>query len=210
MKIHFIKKSYNGPVILWGMYFHRGNEIESLIDALQEIINEKQVTIIAFEVDDWNREFSPWATNVLDESFSGEAQRTLDYIIKEIISQYSNRDIYIMGYSLAGLFALWALSKTDIFKGAASCSGSLWYPGFVTYIKKQTHVKNKNIYISLGGKESKTKNRLMSGIGNCTDELVKFLKNDNNIKYEMNPGGHFADASKRLAKAVKWILEQII
>ncbi|ERL11412.1 hypothetical protein HMPREF1248_0438 [Coriobacteriaceae bacterium BV3Ac1] len=34
-------------------------------------------------------------------------------------------EAYISGYSLAGLFALWSLYQTDIFKGAACVSGSL-------------------------------------------------------------------------------------
>ena len=39
--------------------------------------------------------------------------------------------IGIAGYSLAGLFALYALYKTDAFTRVASMSGSLWFPGIM-------------------------------------------------------------------------------
>ncbi len=39
----------------------------------------------------------------------------------------------IAGYSLAGLFALWAVYQTGLFDRAASVSGSLWFDGFLTF-----------------------------------------------------------------------------
>ena len=110
-----------------------------------------------------------------------------------------------MGYSLAGLFALWAMYQTDIFAGCATCSGSMWYPGFVEYVNSQPTLANKHIYFSLGGKESRTSDRLMATVADRTKEIYDLLKKDNDVIYEINPGGHFADSGKRLAKAVKWI-----
>ena len=66
------------------------------------------------------------------------------------IQSQANKPLYIMGYSLAGLFALWAMYQTDIFAGCATCSGSMWYPGFVEYVNSQPTLANKQIYISLG------------------------------------------------------------
>lgn len=60
-----------------------------------------------------------------DIDFPGNGEQTLEYITNGLIpavrSKYGNeREIYIMGYSLAGLFALWACARrTDIFAGAA-------------------------------------------------------------------------------------------
>ena len=34
------------------------------------------------------------------------------------------------------------------------------------------------------------------------------LKDQNAVKYELNSGGHFADAGKRLAKGLRWMLEE--
>ena len=41
----------------------------------------------------------------------------------------------IAGYSLGGLFALYALCRSDCFARAASMSGSLWFPNFSAYIQ---------------------------------------------------------------------------
>ena len=45
---------------------------------------------------------------------------------------------------------------------------------------------------------------LKKGYERYLKESEKILKKENTVKYEMNPGGHFADSGKRLAKAVKW------
>lgn len=212
MKVHVLIKNKTGPIILWGMYPHRENELEKTKAAIVEKIGKSSYTLIAFEVLDWKGEFSPWKSPILDESFSGGVNKTLDYLVNELVpilkNQYGpNREIYLMGYSLAGLFALWSMYQTDLFAGALSCSGSLWYPEFISYVKKSIPLKNRKIYISLGGKEANTKNKLMATIADCTKEMVDILKIDNIVKYEMNSGGHFADAGKRLAKAVEWIVD---
>lgn len=115
--------------------------------------------------------------------------------------------VYNLVENQTGPIILWGMYQTDIFAGAISCSGSLWYPEFIPYVKKKKPFKNCKSYISLGGKEANTKNKLMAMIADCTKEMVEILKVDNIVKYEMNSGGHFADAGKRLAKAVLWIVD---
>lgn len=68
----------------------------------------------------------------------------------------------------------------------------------------------EHFYLSLGGKEEKTKNPVMARVGDRTRTQERILRNDLKVKHttlEFNSGGHFADAQKRLAKAVKWLLE---
>ena len=207
---HTYDYGMDGPIIIWGMFPHRENELDNSIEAIRQFVGETAYTLVVFQVEDWNKEFSPWTSEQLDASFSGGADTTLEWLLNTCIPKVketygSNREIYLMGYSLAGLFALWALTKTDVFAGAASCSGSLWYPRFVDYINDNC-VKEKRIYLSLGGKEAKTANPLMARIADCTGILEQHLKKQNIVKMEMNPGGHFADSGKRLAKAVKWIV----
>ncbi len=36
--------------------------------------------------------------------------------------------------AISGLFALWALYRTDFFAGAVSASGSVWFPGFREFV----------------------------------------------------------------------------
>lgn len=211
MKTYTYDYGTEGPVILWGMFLHRENELENSVKTIRQYVGDKSYILMAFQVEDWNKEFSPWPSEQMEKSFAGGGSATLDWLlhicIPKIREKYgSDREIYLIGYSLAGLFALWTLTKTDVFAGIASCSGSLWYPGFVDYMK-ETYVSNKRIYLSLGGKEANTKNSLMATIADCTKSLEQQLKEDNIVKLEMNPGGHFADSGKRLAKAVKWIVK---
>ena len=49
-----------GPIILWGMYPHRGNEISHMWDCLMETVNGQDFLFCAFQVKDWNGDFSPW------------------------------------------------------------------------------------------------------------------------------------------------------
>ena len=65
--------------------------------------------------------------------------------------------------------------------------------------------------LSLGGKEEKTKNAVMATVGDRTREQEKLLLEDSfaeQVVLEWNPGGHFADSGKRLAKGIKWLMEK--
>ena len=214
MQLHTLRTGKKGPVILWGMYEFRERELLNTYETIERLTGDCDYTLIAFEVTDWNREFSPWKSKEVDASFLGEAPYTLAVLRNEYLPQIreqygKERSIYLMGYSLAGLFALWTMCETDVFAGAGSCSGSLWYPQFVPYLTEHLNeISGKRIYISLGGKEANTKDQLMSTIADRTRETVEVLKKCCAVKYELNPGGHFADPGKRLAKAVRFLAEE--
>ena len=213
MQTHTLIASDHGPVILWVMYPHKGDESERMAEAAKEL--KDKCTMVAIQVDAWNRDLSPWSSELVDSSFAGDAAKTLNYIEESVfmeqeilnIQNLPQRRVYIMGYSLAGLFALWSMYQIDAFAGCATCSGSLWYPGFTEYVESQPKLKDKKIYLSLGGKESRTPDKLMATVGDRTKSAYEFLKKDNRVIYEINSGGHFADSVKRLMKAVRWIVD---
>lgn len=63
----------------------------------------------------------------------------------------------IIGYSLAGLFALYAIYQTDTFSRVGSMFGSLWFPGMKEYILiHEPKCWPDCMYFSLGDKERKT------------------------------------------------------
>ena len=72
MKIHTLLTSRTGPVILWGMYPHRDQELEKTVQAISNLAGIGRYTLIAFEVSDWNGSFSPWKTPLLEETFPVE------------------------------------------------------------------------------------------------------------------------------------------
>ena len=166
---------------------------------------------------DWESCLSPWPTGQISKGvgpFAGKADEFLKALESEVREEVSKiRDltpsaIYIAGYSLAGLFALYSLYKTDLFDGAACCSGSLWYPGFTDYVKTNDFIKiPQRLYMSLGNKESVVKNPVFASVEDKTKEVYKFYKEAGiNVKFEMNPGNHITDVNHRVAKGVSSLL----
>ena len=86
---------------------------------------------------------------------------------------------------------------------------SLWIDGWMEYIRSKKLMRDAYIYLSLGSKEERTKNPLMSTVGDCTRETYELLKKKQAVKktvLQWNKGGHFADADARLVKGILWLL----
>lgn len=184
------------------------HELASLENEVREIEKRtsKEFRFIATKVENWNDDLSPWKAPAVfkTEDFGGGASKTLENIIA--LCTDKNRKYYIGGYSLAGLFALWAACQTDIFPGVAAASPSVWFPGFIDYMKTYK-MKSQNVYLSLGDREEKTRNPVMAQIGNCIKEEYRcLLENGINCILEWNKGNHFKEADIRTAKAFAWIL----
>ena len=120
----------------------------------------------------------------------------------------------IAGYSLAGLFALWAAWNSGYFRRMASVSGSLWYPGFTDFIRNnapRTGLKEgtglEKAYFSLGDRESRTRHPLMSRVDACTAEVAEMVRSYGiETTFEWNPGNHFDHPELRMARALAWLL----
>lgn len=184
------------------------HELASLENEVREIEKRtsKEFRFIATKVENWNDDLSPWKAPAVfkTEDFCGGASKTLENIIA--LCADKNRKYYIGGYSLAGLFALWVACQTDIFSGVAAASPSVWFPGFIDYMKTYK-MKSQNVYLSLGDREEKTRNPVMAQIGNCIKEEYRcLLENGINCILEWNKGNHFKEADIRTAKAFAWIL----
>lgn len=184
------------------------HEMASLENEVREIEKRtsKEFRFIATKVENWNDDLSPWKAPAVfkTEDFCGGASKTLENIIA--LCADKNRKYYIGGYSLAGLFALWVACQTDIFSGVAAASPSVWFPGFIDYMKTYK-MKSQNVYLSLGDREEKTRNPVMAQIGNCIKEEYRcLLENGINCILEWNKGNHFKEADIRTAKAFAWIL----
>ena len=134
---------------------HDLHDIENEITEIRNLIN-KDFRFIVVKVNNWYQELTPWKAPAVfgNESFGDGAWQTLEKLLK--ICTDKNKTYYIGGYSLSGLFALWASCQTDIFYGVAAASPSVWFPGFVEYLKERK-IKSRSVYLSLGNKEKHTK-----------------------------------------------------
>ena len=86
---------------------------------------------------------------------------------------------------------------------------SIWFPGFLEYLKGQK-IQSDCIYLSLGDKEEKTRNSVMVQVGNCIRQAYAWL-NEEGIRciLEWNTGGHFKDTDLRTARAFAWVMENL-
>ena len=169
--------------------------------------------LIAVNTERWNHDLSPWPAPPVfgTEGFGDGATETLRFLLGELLPALSEEGaerFRLGGYSLAGLFALWAVTRTDRFAGAAAASPSLWFPGFSEYLR-QTPVRTEAVYLSLGDREEKTRNPVMARVGEAARESFEILKEHGaGCVLEWNPGNHFRDPELRTAKAFAWLLNR--
>lgn len=172
---------------------------------------DKEFGFLAIKIDDWNKELSPWKSPAVfgKEDFGDGASQTLQSLEEELIPyRKEGKLIYLGGYSLAGLFSLWSACKKNIFAGIAAVSPSAWFPGFKEYLK-ETGVQTKTIYLSLGAKEEKTKNKVMAKVGHAIREIYEDLNEKGCAAFlEWNEGNHFSNPEKRTAKGFIWLLNE--
>ena len=186
---------------------HDLETIENEVALIEEQVGSP-FRLIACKVQDWNADLSPWAAPAVfgNQPFGGGAQETLKAVLA--LCEDRTKTYYIGGYSLAGLFALWAVYQTDRFQGAAAASPSMWFPGLIDYMKTAA-IESRSVYLSLGDKEEKTRNKVMAAVGERIREAEALLKAQGvHCVLEWNAGNHFKDADRRTAKAFAWVMQQ--
>ena len=167
---------------------------------------------------EWQKDMCPWDSPALintEKDFIGGADEYLSLLEKKIIPKaveiLGEEPTYyaLAGYSLAGLFALYAGYRSALFSRIASVSGSLWYPDFVSFAKEKKMLsKAEKLYLSLGTEEAKTKHAFLSTIERKTRELVEHYQSSGYcVNFKLNPGNHFCEVEQRIEKGIRWIME---
>lgn len=202
------------PLIYTTMYEEAGNTV---ILACKKA-GCKEFNLVSISNLNWDDELSPWESAPVvsnDDHFTGSANDYLRFIENEIIpiaeKEFDISKKIICGYSMAGLFALYSAYFSNKFDGIISVSGSLWYPKFYDFAKSHEFKKIPEfIYLSLGDRESKTNNSYLNTTQGITEKLAEYYQDKGiNSIFELNHGNHYSNVDTRLAKAIKWSLEQI-
>lgn len=95
--------------------------------------------MVFFDCVEWARALMPWADDAVsrDAEVGRHAPDTLRFIEHTLLPWLRERfgalSCIIGGYSLGGLFALWAARNTDAFAAVAAASPSLWIKGWGEY-----------------------------------------------------------------------------
>ena len=213
----YAAQSENRPLVVLNNFAGDG---ETVLESVRQIASA-DFNFLNISGLNWGCDMTPWPCPPLfkgdDTVYSGGADDYLQLLMTEIVPGATDRvagspkDICLAGYSLGGLFALYAMYKCDIFDCVASVSGSLWYPELLTFVTnngvKKTPAK---IYISLGDAEARTKNQILKTVRDNTEEIVDILRAGGfNVTLELNPGNHFRDPEKRTARGIADLLESL-
>lgn len=176
-------------------------------------------TLVAISDLDWNHDMVPWDTPPVFKNADpciGGADDYLRLLTEEIIPT-AEKEIGevprwrgIAGYSLAGLFALYAIYQMNLFPRVGSISGSLWFPGMKEYIFSHAPKRWLDcMYFSLGDKESKTRNKVLRNVRQNTEEIHAFYQGKGiDTVFQLNPGNHYDQAVERTAAGVCWLLSR--
>ena len=212
--IAFVQKGTPAsPLIVLNSF---GDEWKHIVEVLDSL-GVSSYSMLAVTCSEWNKELSPWNADAVfkgEPDFKGGAdeylKRLTDEILPHAIKEHDMEPsaTYIAGYSMAGLFALYSLYKTDVFNGAASCSGSLWFPGFKDFVFENDFAASPlKIYMSLGDREAKTKNKVMAAVEDNTKVIAdRYRSLGIDVLFEMNQGSHFTDPALRTAKGIACLI----
>ena len=210
----FPSQGENAPLVLLHTVKDEG---EAVYRAVRQR-TDRDFSFAAIGGIDWDAEMSPWEIPPIsknDTPCTGGADSYLGKLIHDILPEILERVpgqpqyMALTGYSLAGLFALYAMYQTHIFTRIASASGSFWFPDFLQYV--QAHKPKRlpeRIYFSLGDREAKTRNKLLQSVEENTNWLQNWYR-EMGIEtiLEMNPGNHFQNAAGRMAKGIAWVID---
>ncbi len=204
------------------------------------------ISLVRIGVDLWEENFSPWcAPRVFAKgpNFGNGAQKTLDTLINQVIpwaeSELTEPPAYrvLVGYSLAGLFSLWASvtqagvspqvargSQLDApiapqlstpaatFQRIGAVSGSFWFPSLLDYVDQQLRggaVSLTHAYLSLGDREARTPNPQIMHVRENAELLTAKLRDAGiTSTFELNRGNHFQNVEGRIQKALNWLVTQ--
>lgn len=201
------------PIIYTHLFI---SDVEDLIP----LMDNTKIILVAIDGVDWDRDLSPWPAPRAfrgGKDFVGDSDVYCKELTKQIIPSVeafigiTPKYRAIAGYSMAGLFAIYSLYRTDIFQLVACVSGSLWYDGFLEFMRENRPIcLPERVYFSLGDLESRTKNQRLAKVDACTQEAEMLFKNMGvRTIYEINSGNHFSEVLERIAKGLRWLSNEL-
>ena len=173
--------------------------------------------LAAFELEDWILDLMPWPDrNISREEEAGKrAQDTLSYVLLSLVpalqDRYGRLPMILGGYSLGGLFALWASMQTDCFRAIAAASPSVWIEDWIPYAEKHAPMAER-IYLSLGDREEHVRNQAIARVGDNLRAQYGLLQRQlgpDSCTLVWEAGNHFTDNEGRLARAFSWCIRSL-
>lgn len=173
--------------------------------------------LAAFELEDWILDLMPWPDRNIsrEEEVGKRAQDTLSYVLLSLVpalqDRYGRLPMILGGYSLGGLFALWASMQTDCFRAIAAASPSVWIEDWIPYAEKHAPMADR-IYLSLGDREEHVRNQAIARVGDNLRAQYGLLQRQlgpDSCTLVWEAGNHFTDNEGRLARAFSWCIRSL-
>lgn len=207
------------------VYMNGGDRLPEIMNGLEPHFDAgcKPFLLVSIQPKNWNSDYTPWPAPALtekSEDFGGCASIYLSFLensIKPFIDAHCQtksepKNTALIGYSLGGLAALYALYTNTVFGEIGSLSGSLWFDGWTEFMDSNIPLNtNSKVYLSLGKEEEHSRNRRMGKVGDCTRKAVEILARHlscaDNLILEWNNGGHFTEIPQRFQRALLWLMQ---
>ena len=195
---------------------HENGTLEAEVAQL-EALAPTPFLLATIELEDWTIDLMPWWDgNISRDPEAGKhGQETLAFILNDLLPEleirYGALPVLLGGYSLGGLFSLWASCQTDRFRAVAAASPSVWIHGWLPFAKKNVPMADA-VYLSLGDREEHVKNQAIARVGDNLRAYCELLQNQlepGRCTLVWEEGNHFTDNAGRLARAFAWCLQQM-
>ena len=175
---------------------------------------EPASTVVLLPVATWGDALTPWPADAPyreEPAFGGHAQETLDELLNTVIPAVEDELAAasgvrptrraICGYSLGGLFSLYAFTHSDAFDACGCLSGSVWYEGWIEYLRTlDLQLAGRYAYFSLGTKEKHGGQPLMRTVQKRMTECVELLREHGcKVDFALGPGTHLQHIPTRIA-----------
>ena len=168
----------------------------------------RAATIVTVPVANWNDTLTPWPAAGIyrgEPDFGGHAADTLASLVDELIPQIEAEHSLsptaraICGYSLGGLFSLYALTRADAFVACACLSGSVWYEGWIEHLRElPLDLTGRFAYLSLGTKERRAARPTLKTVQDRMEACADILRARGcEVEYRTGPGNHLQHIPER-------------
>lgn len=175
---------------------------------LEGMVSGRRCHIVTVPVANWNDSLTPWpAPNIYRElpGYGGEAASTLGELVAKAMPTLERQAGLtptcraICGYSLGGLFALYALTHTEAFRACACLSGSVWYEGWVEHLRGlDFDGAGCFAFLSIGTKEKRAGPKPLQSVQDNMEACATILRERGcAVEYAVGPGNHFAFVRER-------------
>lgn len=152
-------------------------------------------------VANWNDALTPWSAPALrpgEKDFGGRADETLAALALALGA--ADEPCAICGYSLGGLFSLYVFAREPRLAACACLSGSVWYEGWVDWLRENApDCAGRYAYLSVGKKEKRAGlpfRHVEEDLAACADAL---RAHGCQVEVSLGPGNHMQHVTERLA-----------